>query len=175
MAPLVVIFAPGEYSLFSTGWRGSALLDGILDRAGNMETLLNLIWLVLALAGLWVWRFHWLVSRPNPRARLYLEAVAIGCALALLFPVISLTDDLHPEIVAVDASSGKRNACLMVAGVTRTPHVTSISSSHVALTAFRPVFGPAERNIAGIFLPPENLHQIFAGGSRSGRSPPSFQ
>jgi hypothetical protein len=139
-----------------------------------METLLNLLWLVLALAALWIWRFRWLVSRPNPRARVFMEAVAIGCTLALLFPVISLTDDLHPEIVAVDASSGKRNACLMVAAATRTTHVTPISSHHAALTVFRPVLGNVAQNIAGIFLPPENLHQFFVCGSCSGRSPPSL-
>ncbi len=139
-----------------------------------METLLNLLWLVLALAALWIWRFRWLASRPNPQARVYLESVAIGCALALLFPVISLTDDLHPEIVAVDASSGKRNSCLMVAGATSTTHAAQISSPHSALTVFRPVLGNVERNIAGIFLPPENLHQVFVCGSCSGRSPPSL-
>jgi hypothetical protein len=140
-----------------------------------METLLNLLWLLLALAALWIWRFRWLASRPNPRARVFLEAVAIGCTLALLFPVISLTDDLHPEIVAVDASSGKRNACLMAASATRTPHVTPISSPHAALAVFRPLFGRAELNIAGIFPRPENLHQFFLCGSCSGRSPPSLQ
>jgi hypothetical protein len=140
-----------------------------------METLLNLLWLLLALAALWIWRFRWLVSRPNPRARVFLEAVAIGCTLALLFPVISLTDDLHPEIVAVDASSGKRNSCLMVAGAKRTTHVAAISSPHVALAVLRPLFGRAELNIAGIFLPSENLHQFLVCGSFSGRSPPSLQ
>src|ERR1700683_3859640 len=105
-----------------------------------METLLNLLWLIVALIALWVWRYRWLASSRNPRARVFPEAIAIGCALVLLFPVISLTDDLHPETLAVDAASGKRNSSLMVAGATRTLHVTPISGGHSALAARRQPF-----------------------------------
>jgi hypothetical protein len=80
-----------------------------------METILNLVWLAVTVAAVWLWRFRWTVSRRNPRYSTRMEAVAMVCFLALLFPVISLTDDLHPETVAVDASSGKRNHCLLVA------------------------------------------------------------
>ena len=139
-----------------------------------METILNLLWLLVTLAALWLWRFRWLVSRRNPRARVFLETVAMVCALALLFPVISLTDDLHPEIVAVDASSGKRNCCLMVASATRTPHVTPISRAHSALAVLRPLFQHADLNIAGIVLPAEDLHPFLFCGSCLGRSPPSL-
>jgi hypothetical protein len=66
-----------------------------------MELLLNLIWLAMALPGLWMWRKmpararnpHWF-GRCRP-------LLLLGCALVLLFPVISATDDLHamrPEI-----------------------------------------------------------------------------
>ena len=55
------------------------------------------------------------------------------CVLALLFPVISLTDDLHPETVAVDAASGKRNACLIAASA---PHLRATTVSPVAHFAF---------------------------------------
>jgi hypothetical protein len=139
-----------------------------------METILNLLWLIVTLAALWLWRFRWLVSRRNPRARVFLETVAMGCALALLFPVISLTDDLHPEIVAVDASSGKRNCCLMVAGATRTPHVIPISGAHSALAVLRPRFEHVELTVAGIVLPAEDLHPFLFCGSCLGRSPPSL-
>ena len=139
-----------------------------------METILNLLWLIVTLAALWLWRFRWLVSRRNPRTRVFLEVIAISCVLALLFPVISLTDDLHPEIVAVDASSGKRNCCLMVAGATRTPHVIPISGAHSALAVLRPLFEHVELNIAGIVLPAEESHPFSLCGSCLGRSPPSL-
>ena len=75
----------------------------------NMETILNLLWLTITLGAIGVWRFRWLPSRRHSRTRVCREAIALLCALALLFPAISLTDDLHPESVAVDAGWGKRN------------------------------------------------------------------
>jgi len=139
-----------------------------------METFLNLLWLIVTLAALWLWRFRWLVSRRNPRARVFLEVVAIGCALAVLFPVISLTDDLHPEIVAVDASSGKRNACVMVAGTTRTPLMIPATGAHPALAVLRSISLHVAQNIAGIVIPAEDSYRFSRCGSCLGRSPPSF-
>lgn len=81
-----------------------------------METILNLIWLAVTLAGVWVWRFRWFPSRGNQRERIFPEAVATLCLIALLFPVISLTDDLHPEIMIAECASAKRNLSLMIAG-----------------------------------------------------------
>jgi hypothetical protein len=139
-----------------------------------METILNLLWLIVTLVAIGLWRFRWLLSRQNPRDRVFLETVAMVCALALLFPVISLTDDLHPEIVAVDASSGKRNSCLMVAGATRTPRMTPISPAHSALAVLRPLFEHVELSVAGIVFSAEDLHPFLFCGSCLGRSPPSL-
>jgi hypothetical protein len=80
-----------------------------------METTLNLIWVAITVAAIWLWRFRWSVSHENPRHSTRIEIVAMVCVLALLFPVISLTDDLHPEIVPADTVSSKRNHCLLVA------------------------------------------------------------
>src|ERR1700676_545823 len=92
-----------------------------------METLLNLLWLIVALGLIGLWRFRWCSSRQNRGAGILPEIIAIGCAISLLLPAISLTDDLHPEIVAVDAASGKRNSGLLMAGAIRTRHATPIS------------------------------------------------
>ena len=140
-----------------------------------METVLNLIWLIVTVAALWLWRFRWLVSRRKPRACVLLEVVAMGCVLALLFPVISLTDDLHPEILAVDASSGKRSTCLLVAGATQTPHGTPISGSHLTLAVPSTPFGHVELAIAGIIVPTEDLGASSLCRSCFGRSPPFFK
>lgn len=87
-----------------------------------VETFLNLIWLVIALGALGVWRYRWLPSRLAPRSRALPDFVALICALALLFPSISLTDDLHPVIVAVDAASGKRNGASLLARASQPSH-----------------------------------------------------
>jgi len=58
-----------------------------------MELLLNLVWLLLALPAYWLWRG----SRSARVARKLSSLqclLALGCVLAVLFPVISATDDL---------------------------------------------------------------------------------
>jgi hypothetical protein len=139
-----------------------------------METFLNLVWLAVTVAAIWLWRFRWIVSRRNPRHSTRMEAVAMVCVLALLFPVISLTDDLHPETVAVDAASGKRNACLIAASA---PHVRAAT---LGLRAHFPL-GVISRPFAAINLAIVEVSTIskihdpgsLAGSSR-GRSPPSL-
>ena len=138
-----------------------------------MEATLNLLWLVIALAGVWLWRFRWSVSRQDRKHSLKIEAVAMVCVLALLFPVISLTDDLHPETVAVDAASGKRNACLIAAGVTHVRATSLGPGTHrAAAIAARPFAAICGRSSKLVLLPkPCKLNSLAS--SSAGRSPPS--
>lgn len=64
-----------------------------LDRE-KMELLLNLAWLLLVLPAYWLWRrgAHARLTRKVSAIQFLL---ALACALVLLFPVISATDDLH--------------------------------------------------------------------------------
>lgn len=139
-----------------------------------METILNLIWFAITLVAIWLWRFRWSASRRNRRHSVRLEAVAMVCILALLFPVISLTDDLHPEVVPVDSISSKRNQCLLAASSAQTDRVKVPSS-------VRPWVALASRF-------PEELTLVFSGFvlscsvsqaslicvANSSRSPPSL-
>ena len=58
-----------------------------------MELLLNLAWLLLALPAFWLWR-----GSRNTRGAAKFTALqcmlVLGCVLAILFPVVSATDDL---------------------------------------------------------------------------------
>jgi len=67
-----------------------------------MEATLNLLWFVIAVVALFVWRAQWLRSwrRFAP-----LGAVALVCALVMLFPEISITDDLNAEQAVMEESS----------------------------------------------------------------------
>jgi hypothetical protein len=59
-----------------------------------MELVLNLAWLLLAIPAYWLWRgsrIAFAARRPSSRQCL----LALGCMLAILFPVVSATDDLH--------------------------------------------------------------------------------
>jgi hypothetical protein len=139
-----------------------------------IETILNLVWLAVTLAALWLWRFRWAATPRNSRHEIRVEAVAIICVLALLFPVISLTDDLHPEVVPVDSISSKRNHSLLLASGHHAAHSGSQLSAH---SAFALLSHPALETIrpyAG-FVPGMRVPRA-AGRSRaaSGRSPPSL-
>jgi len=70
-----------------------------------MELLLNLAWFIIALVAICLVRGDWR-RRKGPRLH---EWVALATFLFLLFPVISLTDDLHPEIALAEAATGKKH------------------------------------------------------------------
>lgn len=101
-----------------------------------------------------------------------MEAVAMVCALALLFPVISLTDDLHPEIIAVDAASGKRNAILIAASAPHVRAATVNSGMRLALAIIlRQLVGVnfSIAEIAGLANPHD---PNYLASPSAGRSPP---
>src|SRR5580658_10221390 len=110
-----------------------------------METFLNLVWLAIALAAVGLWRFRWAGSPRHSSHSMRIEAAAMVCFLALLFPVISLTDDLHPETAVVDAASGKRIACLIAASASHVRSATVAPQTHLA-------FAKISRPFAGIYL-----------------------
>lgn len=64
-----------------------------------MENFLNLCWLLLAVAALVGWRCQ------APRGGHSRPLVALLFVLALMFPVISASDDLHPAAPAMEDSS----------------------------------------------------------------------
>lgn len=139
-----------------------------------METILNLVWLGVTLAALWMWRFRWAASRRDSHRNMRQEAIAIVCLLALLFPVISLTDDLHPDIVPADTVSSKRMHCLLVAHAVHGGSAKSHSgtqSSFALLSKF-----PSEVYLvsAGVLQSIQVSSSIAFSFSGSGRSPPSL-
>lgn len=67
-----------------------------------MELFLNLCWLALLLPAYLLWRRR-VSSEPWTRAS-FLIVCTLGCALVLLFPVISASDDLHTVGQAIEES-----------------------------------------------------------------------
>lgn len=73
-----------------------------------MELLLNLVWLLLALPAYWLWQ-RGADSRKQCKVSALQFFLALACALVLLFPVISATDDLHVMRAEMeDAAVSKR-------------------------------------------------------------------
>jgi len=70
-----------------------------------MELLLNATWLLVAIAGaLGLLRR---VKASSDSTKLWVLATATLCVVVLLFPVISMSDDLHAPIFTAE-DSGKR-------------------------------------------------------------------
>src|SRR5579864_6808276 len=73
-----------------------------------MELSLNLAWLLLALPALWLWRASATTSFRRKFGALQC-LLALACTLAVLFPVISASDDLLVmRSEAEEAPVGKR-------------------------------------------------------------------
>jgi hypothetical protein len=75
-----------------------------------MELLLNILWTLVAVGLMVIWRTRWVHQRHRSSRRSLQEWSAIGLALVLLFFAVSMTDDLHSEIVALEEwSTSKRD------------------------------------------------------------------
>jgi len=60
-----------------------------------MELLLNILWLALIVPAIWIWLYKPAHARAPRSFGHYHPFLLLGCALILLFPVISATDDLN--------------------------------------------------------------------------------
>ena len=57
-----------------------------------VELLLNLLWLLLGLPAMWLWRQ---ARRGQPGFNSWRGLLMLGCVLILLFPIVSASDDLQ--------------------------------------------------------------------------------
>jgi hypothetical protein len=86
----------------------------------TMEVLLNATWFLVAIGAFLLWQpgKHGRRSWSRGYSPCF-GMVALACALILLFPVISLTDDLHAEQVAMEDSSRTLNGRQVAQGARR--------------------------------------------------------
>ncbi len=118
-----------------------------------MELLLNILWMLIALGGVAVWRARWVRQSRSHRHEPWREWTAFACALVLLFFVVSLTDDLHAELIVIEESCTSRRHvnCLSAAHDSQQPdHFASgpglaviPTRAHLTDFAFEPLFIPA--------------------------------
>jgi hypothetical protein len=78
-----------------------------------VEQFTNLLWLAITLVTTLTWM---IITRNQPmsRHRLLQVGTALGCVFMLLFPVISMTDDLHFELALFEC--GDQRHLTMIAG-----------------------------------------------------------
>ena len=131
-----------------------------------MELFLNLCWLGLLLPAYWLWQ-----RRPSSDHSTRTSIVFIctlGCALVLLFPVISATDDLHamrPEME--ESERAFRQANQTGSNLDQFGHSSQ-------LTWIAPHHTPAAfHQIGTVFLPPLSTPISVPASATFSRPPPS--
>jgi hypothetical protein len=138
-----------------------------------MELALNLVWAVIATAS-YSLLFRWLAIRGarNVRGPSATQCViALTCVLAILFPVISLTDDLHEmQATAEEASASGANTKRCVTSRSSAP----ARSLHHLILIFAPMVTNARWAAFGI-VSAQPVRRLSPGLhlSRFGRSPPA--
>ena len=76
-----------------------------------MELFLNLLWVLIAAGAVGVWRISWLHQDAQRRREPLREWTAMCCSLILLFFAVSLTDDLHADVMLLeDLSTSRRQS-----------------------------------------------------------------
>jgi hypothetical protein len=137
-----------------------------------MELVLNILWLLLAASAVTLWRTRWARQPRIRRHAAWREWTAIACALVLLFFVVSLTDDLHAEIIVLEECSNCRR------------HVNCLSSAHATRQPDHFPTGPglavmpvqargADSTVAPLFISTPQLPSALSQRqSHSGRAPP---
>lgn len=132
-----------------------------------MELLLNLVWILLVLPAYGLWRAS---SHAQHRFSSGQCLLALGCALVVLFPVISATDDLHVMRAEIEESPvGKRNFCPSLAEKlsprsVRVPDSPAILTTVQSLTLGSEFHEPAPRLLISLPAAP-----VF----HAGRAPPA--
>jgi hypothetical protein len=137
-----------------------------------MESFLNILWVLIALCALWVWRVHWVRQERAERRNPVQEWTAFLCGLVLLFFAVSLTDDLHSEIVLFDECASGRRHSAVCSCAHPAPHGAKAPS------ASGPAIVPAVsaiqqfRVIARISAIRQDLMSRVSYSFSSGRAPP---
>jgi len=100
----------------------------------EMELLLNLAWMLLALPAYWLWR-----RDAGPRSARGVNSLqcllALGCVLVLLFPVISASDDLHAMRAEMEDSSISKRTVRQAGSERNSAWVNRLQGPPAAMTS----------------------------------------
>lgn len=136
-----------------------------------MELFLNCLWVVIATVIIGLWRTRWTREHRDVRRDPLREWTAITCALVLLFFAVSLSDDLHAEVMLSDD-------CFTSRRHSSSAHSTSHSGKTVRTlaVAIAPDLPPMEasREIGRVVIFEPRCTSFILCNEASGRAPPFF-
>jgi hypothetical protein len=139
-----------------------------------MELFLNFLWVLIAVFGLSVWRVCWAPGRSGRREPLH-EWTAIVAALVFLFFAVSLTDDLHSDLVLFEESVGGRRQNVTLACANSVPErVREMPGSASAGAVVGLAWFDRIRTIGYLSPFQQTSTSLLDSDLPFGRAPPSF-
>ena len=137
-----------------------------------MELALNILWLLIAVAGVILWRTSWTHQSRTRRHAPWREWTALACALVLLFFVVSLTDDLHAELVVLEDCTNCRRHVNCHSAAQHPPRTNHFPAGP-GLAVLPALAQATDFAAAPLFLAAANsLPSLTPQQSHSGRAPP---
>jgi hypothetical protein len=135
-----------------------------------MELLLNLFWLTLAVPALWMWCRKSVYGKDRQRFDGIRPVLLLGCALMLLFPVVSATDDLHAMRQEMEESSPSNR---IVKQATGDKSVVGLNIPRALPAWISPVpFGPDYQACRQVFAVSDLLPPQAHSTEHASRAPP---
>ena len=132
-----------------------------------MELLFNLVWIAISATALFAWASWRQRSSSETAPGMWLGVGVVVCLLALLFPVISISDDLSQ--VPGLAETNRLQDVLKTPDLRTVFQLTAILPAD--LLALQPQAGAAIRNFNSV---PLFLHEHFWAPSIDKRPPPQL-
>lgn len=137
-----------------------------------MELFLNILWVLFATCAVLVWQLRWTRQRLCTQRNRTQEWTAFLCGLVLLFFAVSLTDDLHSEILFYDeCSNARRYSVVCVLGHTA-PHGAQNQTASGAATLPRLASAVRFLLVSAVVPPAQGLKWQSEFDCSSGRAPP---
>jgi hypothetical protein len=137
-----------------------------------MELILNILWMLIAVGLIGIWRARWIHERRHSSGRSLQEWSAVSLALVLLFFAVSMTDDMHAEIVALEECSATRRDLVCLPGAHALPQSgTALHTSPWAIVAPFPFFGPSS-SLQKFELVAQLRSSFLSSNDASSRAPP---
>ncbi len=138
-----------------------------------MELLLNLFWLLIAAVLLCTWRTQWVHERRGGIRHRVQEWSAVSLALVLLFFAVSMSDDMHSEIVALEESSLSRRDQVVVSASAPLPRPGATLHAPLWATTLDGATSVRLENTSGTLEPElRSSPRVAAIDPRCSRSPP---
>ncbi len=131
-----------------------------------MELGLNLLWFLIAVASFAHRQGQTFHTRGRRR-----PLIALGCALALLFPVVSITDDLHADQAIIEDSSPSKRT--LKSSAANHSFSTLTKFNHPPLAGGVALFSSFSTGFVGRAIPADaEPASLTSASTCAGRAPP---